>query len=134
MTIRVKLDESVINREMRTSSGMTARGLFRTATQVEAVAKRLAPVDTGRLRSSIQKRVVSRGGRVTAEVTASVKYAAFIHEGTGIYGPRRKPITARGGAFLVFTPRGASQPVFARSVRGIRPRPFLRDALRAVIR
>jgi hypothetical protein len=134
MTIRIKLDESALNRELSTSSGMVGRGLFKLATRVEAEAKRRAPVDTGRLRSSLKKRVVSSGGKIVAEVSTNVKYAVYVHEGTGIYGPRRRLITPQRGAVLVFTPRGAARPVFVRSVRGVKPRPFLRDALRAVLR
>lgn len=134
MSVQVRLDERVITQSLRTTGGPVGRGLFGVATRVEARAKRKAPVNTGRLRSSIKKRVVNRGGEVQAIVSADVKYAAFVHEGTGIYGPRRRRITPRAGAFLVFTPKGTSDVVFARTVAGIRPNPFLADALREVIR
>lgn len=56
---------------------------------------------------------------------------SYIHEGTGIYGPRRRPIRPRRKKVLRFTVRGQPEPVFATSVKGIRPNPYLRKALRA---
>jgi phage gpG-like protein len=88
-------------------------------------------VDTGRLRSSIGTTVEATAVGPVAVVGTDVEYAIFVHEGVGIYGPRGAVITPTRGRFLVFTPRGAPGPVFARSVRGSPGVPFLRDALRA---
>jgi hypothetical protein len=60
-----------------------------------------------------------------------VKYAIWLHEGTGIYGPSGRPITPKSGKFLVWKDADTGQTIFAKKVRGIRPRPFLRNALDA---
>ena len=51
-----------------------------TALLVESDAKRLAPVDTGRLRSSIHADIAPKG--LTARVAADANYAVFVEFGT----------------------------------------------------
>ncbi len=70
--------------------------------------------DTGRLMNSITHRV----SRDYIEVGTNVKYAA-VHQFGATIRPKR-------GKFLVFKPRGASNPIFAREVT-IPARPFLPD-------
>lgn len=127
VTIRVNEEEL---RRLRTSAGLQ-RDLFRRAQNVRGDAVRRCPVDTGRLRASITADVVPRDDTVVARIGTNVNYAIYVHEGTGIFGPTGRPITPKRGRYLVWTPRGALRPVFARSVRGARAVPFLRDALRA---
>ncbi len=55
-----------------------------SALNIQRNAKREAPVDTGRLRSSIQLEFFSGG--LAAEVRANVFYAAFVEFGTGKAG------------------------------------------------
>lgn len=109
--------------------------LLRRGRNVETRAKHLitsmGAVDTGRLRSSITSTLVSIGSEPAVRVGTNVNYAMFVHEGTGVYGPYGRPITPKSSQFLVFTPRGAKSPVFARSVKGMKGRPFLKDALPA---
>jgi HK97 gp10 family phage protein len=52
----------------------------RTALQVESDAKGLAPVDTGRLRSSIKADISPSG--LSATVGTNVEYAVFVEFGT----------------------------------------------------
>jgi hypothetical protein len=66
-------------------------------------------------------------------VGTNVTYAMYVHEGTGIFGPRHARITPKKGKYLVFTPKGAKGKVFARSVSGSRPKPFLAEAIRAAV-
>jgi HK97 gp10 family phage protein len=61
--------------------GPVARDLARRAERVRSRAAALAPVDTGRLRSSITWRIVFRGG-VAAVVSAPVHYAIYQELGT----------------------------------------------------
>lgn len=91
-------------------------------------AKVLAPVRTGRLRSSIRAdppRIFSLRGSVT--VGSDLEYAAFVNDGTKphIIRPRRAKV-------LRFNVGG--QTVFARVVNhpGTKARPFLDRALREV--
>lgn len=115
-------------------NGLVAtKGLLVIGRRIERVAKEMAPVDRGRLRSSIAARLeVGDGGLPRVIVGTNVEYAAFVHEGTGIYGPRRAPIVPRNpGGVLVF--KVAGKTVFARSVKGMPGRPFLRAAMEQVV-
>ncbi len=94
----------------------------------QATAKGLAPVDTGRLRSSIQLRPARRtGNQIEGSVGTSVRYSVFQELGTGIYGPLGRPIRPKTGKVLRFVSRG--KVVYAREVRGSRPRYYFRGAV-----
>jgi hypothetical protein len=60
-----------------------------------------------------------------------VRYARWVHNGTGIYGPRHRPIKPKRAKALRFKGRrfGKSGWVYARQVKGMKPNPFLEDAL-----
>jgi phage gpG-like protein len=70
--------------------------------------------DTGRLRSSWHRKRVDRRGFTIA---AGVAYARYHQRGTGIYGPRKRPITPKTKKALAFSVRGGGRHV-VRSVRG----------------
>lgn len=59
------------------------------------------------------------------------EHGVFVHEGTGLLGPKHKPIFAPGGNVMKFRGR-TGLPVYARSTRGQKPQPFLREALELV--
>ena len=62
--------------------GPVGRDLARRAIRVESAAKNLAPVDTGRLRSSITWALGRDGGGLYAAVGTNVFYAPFQELGT----------------------------------------------------
>lgn len=137
-----KFTEAGLRRALNAPNGGLVRDIYRRTKLVENEAKRLAPVDTGRLRSSIVGEVRHRGGLVYGRVGTRVRYARYVHNGTGIYGPKHAWITPKKGKFLVFKPKGSvrrrnargqfqSDKIFARRVRGVRPTPFLSRALLA---
>ena len=72
---------------------------------------------------------MSRGGLPGVRIGTNVEYAIFVHEGTGIYGPKGVPIRPSRAKALVFTPYGAVKPVFAKQVKGMPANPFLVNAL-----
>lgn len=101
--------------------------------QISTDAKHKVPVLTGFLGRSIAVDPQRWIGplHVGGGVTAWAKYAKFVHDGTGIYGPTGRPITAKKpGGVLHFFWNG--REVFMRSVKGQRARPFLRNAGRDV--
>lgn len=126
-----RLDVAAINRLLRSPGGAVAKDALRRGYRVEAAAKRLCPVDQGRLRSSISTELRTGPTGLFVQVGTDVEYAMFVHEGTGIYGPRGAVIRPKRGRYLVFTPKGGGETVFARSVRGAPGVPFLRNALPA---
>jgi hypothetical protein len=124
---------------LRSPAGATARDMLRRGLKVEAAAKRNlagasgAPrrIDTGLLRSDISARPVIVAGLPAARIGSGVRYAAWVHDGTGIYGPRRTRIRARPGRVLRFKPKGSARFIFRVSVKGMRPNRYLADALPA---
>jgi len=96
--------------------------------RVASNARANGPVETGRLLSSLYSRVNADG---SGEVGVTARYGIWVHEGTGVYGPRHQRISPVRAPFLVFVPRGAGHRIFARSTAGQRPQPFLVEALHA---
>lgn len=124
---RVRLDNADLRRVMR---GASRRELTEAGRRVVNRAKILAPVDTGRLRSSIRMqppRLFSLRPSVT--VGSDVFYAPFVNDGT-----RPHQIRPRRAQVLRFTVGG--QVVFARVVNhpGTKPNPFLDRALQEIAR
>lgn len=131
---QVRLDDAALRELLGGPNGAVAKAVGRVAVAVQSEAKRLCPVDTGRLRSSITSKVVQEGGGPVGIVGTNVKYALWVHNGTGLYGPHHHPIVPVHARVLRWPVRGGSRGGFAyaRSVRGTRGRPFLRDALHSV--
>jgi hypothetical protein len=91
---------------------------------IESAAVEEAPHVTGNLANSITTDRVSL-------VHAAAPYAQFVHEGTGLYGPRRTQIKPKTKKALYWP--GAIHPVA--SVAGIKPNPFMdRGEQRAIPR
>ncbi|MFE5789541.1 HK97 gp10 family phage protein [Rhodococcus erythropolis] len=137
----------VVHRE-RMEQGLTQAAVRRMDTigrQVVNHARSNCPVDSGQLRSSITHHVTVVGRSARLRVGSPLERARYIHEGTGIYGPKKTPIVPVSAKALKFpTPKffgplrpGASRSpggfVFAKSVKGIPPNPFLTDALKTVL-
>lgn len=141
--ITTRVDQTQLLALLSGPNGAVAKELTRRAIRVENRAKQLAPVDTGRLRSSISHELrQNRRATLVARVGTNVDYALAVHDGTGIYGPKGTPIRPVSDRVLRFPVRGPSPGgrsrsitatgfVFAASVKGTPPRPFLRNALPA---
>lgn len=121
-------------------NGAVYQDMRRRANKVTNLARRLAPVDTSRLKLSISYEMGTVGQDVIARVGSNVKYALYIHEGTANAGtgyiyPKnarvlRFPIINKTGSGRRRYKAGATQQyAYAKRVKGIKPQPFLRDAL-----
>lgn len=130
--IHIDIKQANIRKMFSDPKGSLARGVFRMSKKVERRAKRLAPVDKGQLRASITSHVVFRGGLPIGRIGTNVKHALWVHNGTGIYGPRGVPIRPKTAKVLVFKPKGSTKNVYVKSVKGMKGRPFLRDALKVL--
>ena len=82
MSADIIFDEAALTRLFSSSDGPVAKDLARRARQVETAAKRNAPVDTGRLRSSISHELGSSGGDLIANIGTNVFYAPYVEFGT----------------------------------------------------
>lgn len=80
------INEVIINRAelnaLTSRTGPIARDLARRGRNVETDAKRRCPVNTGRLRSSIQTSLSQRGYVLIATVGSNVVYARYLENGT----------------------------------------------------
>lgn len=63
-------------------------------------------------------------------LSSKVPHSVWVHEGTGIYGPRKRPIRPVSAPYMVFFYVGKKWML--KSVRGQRPQPFLTRASQAV--
>lgn len=118
-----------------------AKDLLRRGFKVQARARILLSgggaghpkrVDTGLLRTSIQVRLMSTSGNTRVRIGTNRRYARWVHDGTGIYGPQRMPIRARHAKVMKFRAKGAGgggKTVYARTVKGMKKNEFLKDAL-----
>jgi len=106
------------------------------ADEIETLAREKAPVDEGTLRlhpvdrKDLKRRVQGPGGLVVKtelSVPKVPKYAKWVHDGTGIFGPKGVPITPRKAPFMVFQIDG--KWFKKKEVKGQVPQPYLREAL-----
>jgi len=134
------------------------KGLGKTMEKSLGFAKYMAPYRTGRLsgraggEGGIRYIIVVDGDKITGimsvtalDPTTGKDYSRFIHDGTGVYGPEKKPIKPKKeGGVLVWLADGRPNPttaegwraehqaknvIFAKEVEGIEGEPFLADGL-----
>lgn len=130
-----KLNRQQIAFILASSAGPVAKDLFRRGKNVEGAAKKnlsRSPqrIDTGRLRSSIDTQLYSLGGMTVVRVGTNVFYALFVHDGTGIFGPKGTYIYPKTAPWLTWKNKKGQWQV-AHRVKGMRPNPFLKNAVKA---
>jgi phage gpG-like protein len=138
------VDVSALREMFASENGPVALEIRRRGNVVMREAKRLCPADTGTLRRSVTLEMRRESGLPVAVVGSNLKYAIYVHEGTGLYSKRGakliRPVNKRvlrwptvnnsgsgrrrykGGATAGYT--------FSLTSRGSPGRPFLTDALR----
>lgn len=153
MPVTVSIDQRAVTAFLTGAQGPVVRGVADVCRRVANEGKRRCPVDEGRLRASIDWAVTTHGTTILGTVGTDVDYAVYVHEGTGLYGPRKRLIRPVSARALSWVPRTGGQGsrtggqgsrtggrktaretrrVTVRYTRGMRPRPFLREALEAV--
>lgn len=133
-----RLDVSAIRVLLTSPQRGVVQDLLRRGLLVETQAKRNLGgvggprrIDTGRLRASINTQLVRRNDAMAVIVGTNVKYARFVHDGTGLYGPRHRMIRPVRRKFLRFRVRGTRGYIYARAVKGSPGNAFLKNALPA---
>lgn len=129
--VNLQINRAAVRALLVDPSGGVARDLLRRGNNVATLAKKYAPVNTGRLRASIEAKLVKYSGSIAVVIGTNVEYAMLQHEGTGIYGPNGTPIVPLNAQALRFRPKGSTEFVYAKSVRGSMPTFFLKRALPA---
>lgn len=126
--VRLNMHQGAIEEFLHSPSGPVHRAVASKVRKTEAIAVATAPVNLGRLKGQRKSGVNDEGNRLVGFVSFTVNYALYVHEGTGIYGPKGAPIKPKTKRFLRFKlPDGTI--VYAKSVKGMPGRPFLVEAL-----
>lgn len=139
-----RVNQAVVDALLRGRSGPVVRHITDICEAVRNEAVRNVKRDTGALAGSIEPTVNVYGRLVVGRVGTPLFYARYLHEGTGIYGPKRRPIVPvtakalrfKAGRMIGPLPAGkaGTSPedrggwIFAKSVKGIPPHPFLVEA------
>ncbi len=121
-TVNTRAYERGLRRWVGGMSDDVRRAVERTRIDVQNEARRRAPVDTGRLRSSIVSRVEGSGRQVGYVIGTNVNYAADVEYGTAphVIKPTKKK--------ALYWP-GAAHPVASVNHPGTAAQPFLRPAI-----
>jgi HK97 gp10 family phage protein len=121
-SINTREYERGLRRVFGRMSDDVARAVDRTRIDVQNEARRRAPVDTGRLRSSIVSRTEGGGRQLGYVVGSNVTYAAAVEYGTAphVIVPKNRK--------ALYWP-GAAHPVAKVNHPGTRAQPFLRPAI-----
>lgn len=120
MTVNVTVDKDAIYRVFYSEQGPVFQYIRDLTEQVRNAAVRRAPRDTGHLATSIEAVVNVYGDTIVGRVGTRVEYAVYVHEGTGIYGPKKRRITPVSAKALVFEP-GREMGPLAKGVKGTTP-------------
>lgn len=105
---------------------ITKDAVTKVSYAIEAKAKENCPTGTGMLRRSIATQIEEMDNGFTGSVGSNVEYAPYVHEGTGIYSR-----TGLGRKEVPWRFYDAAKGEFV-STSGIKPTPFLSDALEEV--
>lgn len=129
-----RIDQAALRKLLTDPGGGVYKDLLKRGIKIESQAKKNLQnsprrVDTGRLRGSITHQMFLLNGNLAVRVGTGVKYARFVHDGTGLYGPRASLIYPKTKKALKWT--GKKGVVYARYTRGMKPNPFLKNALKA---
>lgn len=143
MTVSFRLNPPGIKQVLSQPGNAVWTDIQRRGNRVLNAARVNAPVDEGRLRGSLKMEMRVERGEPVARVGTNVEYAIYVHEGTGVYAGRGpiKPVRAKVLRWPIKNNSGrtrrryrggkTSAYAFAKQVKGVKGRPFLRNALRA---
>jgi hypothetical protein len=115
---------AVILKQYLTRVGATAKARAQQIIGEEIVDR------SGALKASNGFEVRVRGGIVFLEFYNDAgEYALFQHEGTGIYGPKKRAIEAAPGKFFAWQDPDTGEWIYARRILGTPAKKFLTRAI-----
>jgi hypothetical protein len=134
-----RLNRGALYAQLRNPAGGLARDMLRRGLKVESAAKRNlagangAPrrINNGILRNTTQAKPTTYKGFPASWIGTPLRYAKLVHDGTGLFGPKKRKITPTAKKALRFKPKGSARFIVRRSVKGMVANPFLKDALSA---
>lgn len=125
----IRLDEVAIRELLTGPQGPVVKMVRRDGLSVLNRARALVPVDTGALRASLQMSMSVDADKVECIVGSGQYYAGWVHNGTGIYGPRHQMIRPVSAKVMAWRSRSNGRMVFARRTRGMKGTFYLTRAL-----
>lgn len=149
MSVTITYNSGQIRQLLTSQQGPVWRDIQMRGTKVLNKARRLAPVDQGALKKSITLEMALVNGLPTARIGSNLKYAIFVHEGTGLWGRGQfiRPVRAavlrwpaknqkyrQTGGNRRYRAGKTQAYVYSQRSAGSRPKPFLRNALDAAKR
>lgn len=137
--VSIELDERDLKKLERVLPKKAEQAIKRTTLLIEAKAVRYAPYARfaggsrgGRkgtnLKQSGTSDISGSGFETVGMVKFTALYAIYVHEGTGIYGPKQRPYVVEARHKKALYWKGAPHPFKKVTIRGMRARPFLKQA------
>lgn len=122
--VRIHVDESKMQNISEMLPAIRRKGLDYAGQGMIRNLKLNSPVDHGVLRKWFFANVSSD----QIEIRTPAKYAPFVNDGTGIYGPYNTPIYSKSiGHPMAFQVGG--KMVFPRMIRGQKPQKFVEKSI-----
>jgi hypothetical protein len=131
--IKINLDTAKANAAITKAGQKAMADIVR---DIHSDALQHSPVKTANNRRSLAFEVSGYGGgegvvddsKVQGAVYSTSGYGGYLEIGTGIYGPSGKMITPKNKKMLAWKDDDGKW-IFARAVRGIAPRPYIKPAV-----
>ncbi len=111
MSVTVTVNTDEIYRVFYSEQGPVFRFVHDLTEEVRNAAVRRAPRDTGLLATSLEATTNVVGSTIVGRVGTRVEYAIYVHEGTGIFGPKKRRIVPVQAKALVFEPGRGMGPL-----------------------
>jgi hypothetical protein len=144
--VYTKRNQAVVRYIKTDPNGPVAKDMLKRGVRVQSRARKnlnggsSGPrrINTGLLRTSIGVGLRMKSTGRSVRIGTDLYYSYWVHEGTGLYGPKHRLITPKRGKVLVFPASGRGVPKsgkwagkrVVRSVKGMKPNHYLTDALR----
>ena len=120
----IEFNDEEVRQLAALTKGAIRRAQELTAQEVWGQIGREAPTDHGKLAGDWTIEAV---GETDWRIYTDTEYALWVHDGTGVYGPRGTPIVPRTATHLVFEWQGREWRL--RSVKGQQPNPYADRAM-----
>lgn len=134
ISVSLKLDDSQLRKLPGILRQKAERAVNTSSLEMEATATRnvrdMGVVKTGNLANSGVVNLRGEGFNRQAEITFRAGYSLFVHNGTGLFGPKKDFIRPKTKSMLSWIGADGKR-IFAKKVKGMKGRPFLADAMEA---
>lgn len=129
MSLSVYIDPKQIEKIMAIPIHASKKAFFYMVTEVWGGLREEPPIDHGKLRGEWH---LSKRGAFDYKLASGTEYAPHVAFGTGIYGPKRKPIVIRPKVkkCLSFMWKGMRIAVKKVTIKGQKPNPFHERAMK----